>query len=147
MKPQMHTDTHRLPEMKPPMDADGRRLSLDELTEKVIGCAFTVSNALGCGFLEKVYENALVHEVRKQGLEIWQQSPIPVRYDGIVVGDYIADLIIEQKLLVEIKAARGIDEVHHAQCINYLKATGYKACLLMNFARPKVEIKRIVHRF
>ena len=129
------------------MNAGPTRGELNELSGKVIGCAFAVGNGLGCGFLEKVYENALVHEVRKAGLSVAQQRPIEVRYDGVVVGDYVADLLVEDVLLVEVKAVRALDDVHLAQCLNYLKATGLKLCLLVNFAKPKVEVKRVVNDF
>jgi GxxExxY protein len=97
----------------------------DELSETIIGCAYTVANVLGSGFLEKVYENALAHELRKSGLRVDQQPSIPVLYDGMIVGDYFADLVIEGRILVELKAMRAIEDIHKAQCINYLKATGY----------------------
>jgi GxxExxY protein len=115
-----------------------------DLTERIIGCAYTVSNTLGCGFLEKVYENALAHELRKAGMEVRQQEPVKVRYDGVVVGDYVADLIVEGRVLIELKAVDTLDKVHQAQCLNYLKATGLRVCLLLNFARPRLEIKRFV---
>lgn len=115
----------------------------DELTKKIIGCAFTVSNALGAGFLEKVYENALVHELRKQCLRVEQQKIITVQYDGVVVGDYIADLIVENQILIELKAAKGLDDVFVAICLNYLKVTKLRRCLLINFGKPKIEIRRI----
>jgi GxxExxY protein len=102
---------------------------------------------LGSGFLEKVYENALTHELRKAGLQVVQQFGTPVFYDGVVVGDYIADLLVEQFVLVELKAAKALDDIHMAQCMNYLKATGFHVCLLLNFGKPKVEVKRIVHGF
>lgn len=124
------------------MNTDGHRL--DRITEKIIGCAYAVSNELGCGFLEKIYENALVRELRKAGLEVAQQYPMQVVYDGVVVGDYAADLVVEEGVLVELKAVRALDEVHFAQCLNYLKATGLSICLLLNFGKPRVEIKRIV---
>jgi len=129
------------------MDTDARRILLDEITRKIIGCAYTVSNSLGSGFLEKVYENALTHELRKAGLQVVQQFGTPVFYDGVVVGDYIADLLVEQFVLVELKAAKALDDIHMAQCMNYLKATGFHVCLLLNFGKPKVEVKRIVHGF
>jgi GxxExxY protein len=116
------------------------------LTEKVIRCAFTVSNALGCGFLEKVYENALAHELRKAGLKTDQQHGITIRYDGVVVGEYAADLLVEGVLLVELKTVKDLDDVHLAQCLNYLRATNLCLCLLMNFAKPKVEIRRIANK-
>ena len=122
------------------MDTDEHGLNL--LTEKIIGCAYRVSNGLGCGFLEKVYENALAHELRKSGLSVEQQKPIIVRYDGIVVGEYVADLVVEGRVLVELKACKSLDDIHGAQCLNYLVATGFPICLLINFGRPKVEIKR-----
>ncbi|MGH6933176.1 MAG: GxxExxY protein [Dongiaceae bacterium] len=116
---------------------------MNEISERIIGCAFVVSNTLGVGFLEKVYENALAHELRKAGLVVAQQSPIPVRYDGILVGDYVADLLVEGCIVVELKHARSLDDVHLAQCLNYLKATGLGLCLLLNFGKPRVEVRRI----
>jgi GxxExxY protein len=129
------------------MNTDKRRSELDELTEKVIGCAFTVSNTLGCGFLEKVYENALAQEFRKHGIKFSQQQPIQVKYDGVVVGDYVADFLVEENVLVELKAVKDLDEIHLAQCLNYLKATGLSVCLLLNFGKPKVTVKRVVREF
>jgi GxxExxY protein len=126
------------------MHADEHGLKEDKITEKVIGCAYTVSNTLGCGFLEKVYENALAHEIRKAGLKVAQQHGIQIRYDGILVGEYVADLLVEGTVLVELKAVKSLDDIHAAQCLNYLKATGIQICLLINFGRPRVEIKRIV---
>jgi len=113
------------------------------ITEKIIGCAYTVSNVLGSGFLEKVYENALAHEIKKAGLKVQQQVPIQVHYDGLVVGYYLADLLVEECVLVELKAIQGLEDVHKAQCINYLKATGLRLCILLNFGTMRVEIKRI----
>jgi GxxExxY protein len=124
------------------MNTDGHRL--DELTERIIGCAYRVANGLGCGFLEKCYENAMVYELRKAGLTVEQQKAISVNYDGIIVGDYVADLIVEGLVVVELKAVRILDEVHSAQCINYLKATGLGVCLLINFGKPRITIKRFV---
>jgi len=129
------------------MDADARRSLLNEITEKVIGAAYAVGTALGHGFLEKVYENALAHELKKRGLNVQQQEAIQVRYDGIVVGDYVADLLVEGCVLVELKAVKALDEIHVAQCLNYLKATALQVCLLLNFGNPKVEVRRIVHKF
>ncbi len=128
------------------MNADehgSNQKEMNELTEKVIRYAFTVSNTLGCGFLEKVYENALAHELRKAGLKTDQQHGITIHYDGVVVGEYAADLLVEDVLLVELKAVKELDDIHVAQCLNYLRATNLRLCLLMNFAKPKVEIRRI----
>lgn len=129
------------------MDADTRKTDLNKITERIIGCAYTVGNKLGCGFLEKVYENALAHELRKSGLSVAQQNGIHIHYDGLVVGEYVADLLIEGRVLVELKAVKALDAIHFAQCLNYLKATGLPICLLINFGKPKVEIKRIVLNF
>ena len=120
---------------------------LNALTEKIIGAAFAVANNLGIGFLEKVYENALAFELRKNGLKAEQQSPIKIYYDNVIVGDYVADLVVEQSILVELKAVKALDDIHFAQCMNYLKATGMKVCLLLNFGTSKIQIKRIVNNF
>ena len=118
---------------------------LNELSHRVIGCGFTVLNALGAGFLEKVYEHALVHELRKAGLGVLQQQGFKVMYDGIVVGESIADMVVEQALLVELKAARVLDLAHHAQCINYLKASGLRLGLMLNFGNPRLGFKRVAN--
>lgn len=115
----------------------------DALTERIIGCAYNVLNALGPGFLEKVYENALAHELVKSGLQVEQQRPLTVRYDGVVVGEYLTDLLVEGVVLVELKAVKALDNAHLAQCINYLKATELKTCLLLNFGTHKLGIKRV----
>ncbi|MBC8497077.1 MAG: GxxExxY protein [Anaerolineales bacterium] len=118
--------------------------TLNDHTHTIIGCAYTVSNTLGVGFLEKVFENATAHEIRKSGLSVVQQHPIAVNYDGIVVGQYFADLLVENQILVEIKVAKDLTDIHAAQCLNYLRATGFPICLLINFGRPKVQVKRIL---
>ncbi len=127
------------------MDTKKTYIEINKITERIIGCAYQVINTLGSGFLEKVYENALVHELYKAGLKVTQQCPVQVKYDGISVGDYIADLLVEDCVLVEIKTVRQIDNSHMAQCMNYLKATGLNICLLFNFANRRLEFKRIVH--
>ena len=114
----------------------------DCLTQRIIGCAIAVSNGLGAGFVKKVYENALAHELRKAGLVVAQQRGVTVAYDGIVVGAYAVDLQVENRVLVEVKAVRALDAVHQAQCINYLRATGLPVCLLLNFGRPRLEVRR-----
>ena len=115
----------------------------NRLSEKVIGACYTVSNALGSGFLEKIYQNALAHELRKFGLKVEVQKPLYVTYDGVVVGEYFADLFIEDVLIIELKACDGFSDLHKAQCINYLNATKLPLCLLINFGRPRAEVKRI----
>ena len=108
---------------------------INVLTERIIGCAFKVSNTLGCGFLEKVYENALVHELRKQGLKAEAQKPISVYYDGVLVGEFFADILVEDTVILELKATIDHHAVFVAQCLNYLKATGKSLCLLLNFGK------------
>jgi len=124
-----------------------RRSRLDHITEKIIGCVHQVSNILGIGFLEKVYENALVVELTQAGLLVAQQRRIEVRYKDILVGDFVADLLVEECVIVEIKAVKALDDVHTAQCLNYLKATGLQVCLLVNFGAPKATVKRVVYGF
>jgi GxxExxY protein len=128
------------------MNADERRLRVNELAETIVGCAFRVSNSLGVGFLEKVYENALALELRHCGVFVEQQARIEVIYREAVVGEYVADLLVERLVVVELKVVKAFDEIHIAQCLNYLRATGHPLCLLINFATPRVEVKRIVHR-
>jgi GxxExxY protein len=117
---------------------------LNHITQKVIGCLYTVSNTLGGGFLEKVYQNAAAIEIAKTSLSVHQQYPIQVKYDGVIVGEYFADLLVQDLVLVELKAVKLLDEVHAAQCMNYLRATGLPVCLLVNFYRPKLETRRII---
>lgn len=117
----------------------------DALTERIIGCAYAVANTLGAGFLEKVYENALAHELRKVGLSVAQQHSIAVHYDGVLVGDFVADLLVEGSVLVELKATRDHADFYTAQCLNYLKATGKQTCLLLNFGKSRIDVKRYFH--
>ena len=128
------------------MKTDNSQSSIDELTEKIISAAFKVSNKLGCGFLEKVYENALAIELTKLKLNIFQQYPIEVFYEGINVGDFYADIIVNELVILELKSIKQITDAHRAQCLNYLKATQFKICLLINFGNPKIDVKRIVNQ-
>ncbi len=118
--------------------------AVNDITEKIIGCAYTVSNTLGIGYVEKVYENALVVATRKAGLQVEQQYPIKVVFDSVVVGEFFADLFVEKRVLVELKAVSMLMEEHTAQALNYLRATGAEVCLLINFAKPKIQIKRLL---
>jgi GxxExxY protein len=113
----------------------------DELTQKIIGCAFTVHNRLGPGFLEKVYENALRIELKKLGLTVKQQEPIAVLYDDQIVGEYYADLWVDERVVVELKAALTLVKEHEVQLVNYLTATKVDLGLLLNFG-PSVQVKR-----
>ncbi len=125
------------------MHAEG--MTPNELSGRVIGCAFTVLDTLGTGFLEKVYENALAHELRKTGLDVVQQVGLAVTYDGVMVDQYFVDLVVEHALLFELKTADAFDEGHRAQCVNYLKASGLRLCLLLNFGKSRLEIKRVAN--
>jgi len=115
-----------------------------ELTEQIIASFFEVYNSLGYGFLEKVYENALMIELSRQGLSVSQQYPITVKYAGQVVGEYFADLIVDDRVIVEIKAVRYLLKEHEAQLLNYLKATRYEVGLILNFGpSPKIVRKAL----
>jgi len=117
---------------------------VNEITRKIIGCAYDVSNTLGVGFVEKVYENALAHLIRKSDMVAVQQHPIKVNFDGIVVGDFFADLLIENRVLVDLKAVSRLMDNHTAQALNYLRASALEVCLIINFGKPKIEIKRLL---
>ena|SRR5215469_11542095 len=123
---------------------DANRAELDALSNRIIGCAFAVANALGSGFLEKVYENALAMELRMAGLGVEQQRGITVTYKGSVVGKYFVDILVEGAILIELKTVRALDRAHRAQCINYLRGTGKHLCLLFNFGTPRLEFQRVV---
>ena len=123
-----------------------KSLSDDDLiTQKIIGAAYEVSNNLGCGFLEKVYENALCLELKEIGLKYSNQSPVKVFYRNSVVGEYVADIIVEDRIIVELKALRRLEESHYSQCLNYLKATRLRLGLLLNFGQPRVQVKRLIN--
>ena len=123
------------------------RCELDSLSEKVLGAVFEVSNSLGAGFLEKVYERALLLELRLRGIRASAQAPVCVRYKGERVGDYFVDLLMEGELVLELKCVECLVAEHSAQCMNYLRASGMRVCLLVNFSRPKVEWRRVVLGF
>ena len=119
-------------------------MNITEITYKINGAIFEVNRILGPGFLEKVYENALLIEIRERGLKVENQAPINVKYKGNNVGQYIADLLVEEKVIVEIKTVEKLTNIHEAQLLNYLNATGIKIGLLVNFKNRKAEIKRMV---
>ena len=112
-----------------------------ELTAKIIECAFEVHKNLGFGFLESVYQNALAIELSKAGLKVDKEKRIQVHYDGQLIGDFVADLIVQDRIIVELKSSKEIHPAHEAQLVNYLKATGLEVGLLLNFGE-QVEIKR-----
>jgi GxxExxY protein len=115
-----------------------------DLVGAIVGAAFEVHNILGYGFLEKVYENALLVELAKRGMKVEAQKALKVKYKEAVVGDYVADLIADDKVIVELKAEQTYNKQHEAQLLNYLKATGLKVGVLINFGRTKCEFKRLV---
>ena len=127
------------------MLADQRRFN--QLSEKIIGCSFEVANTLGRGFVENIYANALAKELERQALETKREYPVKVHYKGELVGEFFCDLLVERLIIVEIKATSGLNNLQMAQCLNYLKATGFKLCLLINFGAASVQIKRIVNNF
>lgn len=120
---------------------------INSLTERVLGAVFEVSNTLGSGFLEKVYERALLKELGFRGIQAIPQASFNVNYKGQYVGEYFADILVEDVLVVELKCVERLSDEHTAQCINYLRASGRNVCLLVSFCRAKVEWKRIVHQF
>ncbi len=119
-------------------------MDLNDITYKINGAVFEVNKVLGHGFLEKVYEKALIVELRLQGLKAESQVPINVEYKTKNVGEYFADIVVEDKVLIELKAVVSLQKIHEVQLLNYLQATGYKVGLLINFTYPKAEIKRFV---
>jgi len=117
---------------------------LDRLTEIIIGSTFAVSNALGHVFLELVYKNSLLEELSAQGLSVQKEKPFPVNYRGRQVGLYTADIVVEEKIIVELKAIDGLIAAHRAQLLNYLKASGLPVGLLLNFGTPKLQMRRVI---
>lgn len=115
---------------------------MKEITQKIIGCAYNVLNNLGHGFMEKLYENALMLELEYIGLKAAHQVPISVSYRNKVIGNYIADIVVENKIIVELKVVSELSKIHAAQVINYIKATKYPVALLFNFSKPKLEFRR-----
>ena len=128
----------------PRKDTDAHELRNSDLTETVIGSAFEISQVLGAGFLEKVYERALIRELMLRGVSAKAQVSFPVCYKGQYIGEYVADLVVEEKLIVEFKCVDRPANDHLAQCINYLKASRLQVGLLINFQRPRVEWKRVL---
>ena len=117
---------------------------INDITYAIRGAIFEVNTVLGPGFLEKVYENSLLVELVRRGYKAEAQVPLKVQYKNIVVGEYFADLIVEDRVIIELKTAESLDRIHEAQLLNYLKATGIKVGLLVNFKHQKADIKRLV---
>ena len=119
-------------------------MNTNDITYQIRGAIFEVNKVLGSGFLEKVYEKALMIELRGRGLSVENQVPLKVSYKEQIVGEYFADLLVEDRVIVEIKSVANLLREHQAQLLNYLKATGISVGLLVNFTRDKAEIKRMV---
>ena len=120
---------------------------LNSLSDAVLAAVFEVANTLAAGFLEKVYRRALLRELALRGIQARAEASFAVSYKGEPVGEYFADLLVENLLVVELKCVDRLANEHTAQCLNYLRASGRSLCLLVNFQKPTVEWKRIVHRF
>lgn len=115
-----------------------------ELTHEILNVAFEVHNVLGCGFLEKVYENAMMSEFRKRGIRAVSQMEMKVQYKDEEVGLFYADMIIDDKIILEIKTVERLTKVHQAQLLNYLKAIRFRVGLILNFANTRLEYKRMI---
>ena len=135
VKKYLPTDEHRYTQIV--------RVDLNSLTEAVIGAAFEVSNTLGAGFLEKLYERALVNELALRGITAVTQVSYPVAYKGQLIGEFHPDLVVENILIVELKCVDRFAPTHLAQCLSYLQASGLTLALLLNFQHPKVECRRV----
>jgi GxxExxY protein len=138
-------------ENQPQIGADSTQINFDltsfpdkELTQKVIGAAYEVHNELGPGFLEVIYQTALVRELSALGIKAVVQAPIPVFYKGSAIGQYFADVLANDRLIIELKAVAAIDSAHEAQVLHYLTATRLQLALIINFGGPSVRVKRIV---
>jgi len=126
------------------INTDKEEYKYKELTGLVLKSAFEVHNTLGCGFLEKVYERALLHELKSNKIKAEAQKPKKIIYKGEEVGTYIADIVIDSKVIIELKTVDFLSLIHKAQALNYLKASGYEVALILNFSRPRLEYKRVI---
>jgi len=126
------------------MDTNENEILYKDLSYKIVGPAMRVHRKLGYGFLEKVYENALMVLFRREGIEAKQQAPITVYFEEEIVGNYYADILAEDKVILEIKSVEKIIDAHIAQTLNYLKATGLRLAIILNFSKEKLEYKRII---
>jgi len=126
------------------MNTNKEKIIYKDLSYKITGLAMEVHSKLGYGFLEKVYENAMMVLLRREGIHAKQQAPITVYFDGEVVGDYYADILVKDKIILELKAIEKITDVHRAQTLNYLKATGLHLAILLNFGKERLQYERFV---
>ncbi len=127
------------------MNTNDDKMVYPELSYQIIGMAMDIHNRLGSGFLEKVYENAMMVLLNRAGIKAEQQAPIKVYFDGAVVGDYYADILVENKIILELKVADRLTDVNRAQTLNYLKATGLRLAILINFGKQRLESERYVN--
>ncbi len=127
-----------------PMNTNDNYIIYKDLSYRIIGLAIEVHNKLGYGFLEKVYENALMKVFKREGIRAYQQVSIPVYFDGEIVGDFYADILVNDQILLELKAINHIIDAHRAQIINYLKATDIKLGIVLNFGKTRLEQERFV---
>ena len=119
----------------------------EEITGKILEACFEVSNELGIGYLESVYEKSLLIALRQKGLKAENQVPLQVKFRGQIVGEYFVDILVEEKVLIELKVANGLSKENFAQTINYLKSTNLEVGLLINFGTPKIEYRRFINKF
>ena len=127
------------------MDTDERKILYEDLSYRIIGLAMEVHSKLGYGFLEKAYENALILLFRREGIQAKQQAPVKVYFDGEVVGEYFADILVEDRIILELKAMDKITDVHKAQALNYLRATGLRLAVILNFGKKRIEYERLIN--
>ncbi len=127
------------------MNTNEKIILYEDLSYKIFGLAMEIHRKLGHGFLEKVYENALMLVLRREGIEAKQQAPIKVYFEGEIVGEYFADILVENKIILELKALNEITDAHMAQALNYLKATGLRLAIIINFAKRRLEYERIIN--
>lgn len=127
------------------MKTDANNLIYQDLSYQIVGMAMQVHRQLGYGFLEKVYENALAVLLKRAGLHFSQQAPLKVLFEGVVVGDYFADILVEGKIILELKSCEGVMPAHRAQVLNYLKATGMELGYIFNFGKKSLEHERLIH--
>lgn len=116
----------------------------EDLTERIIKLSIEAHKTLGPGFMESVYENALIYEMKKEGLKFEEQKVITIPYKGTVIGEHRLDVVVEDKIIVELKAVKNFEDIHMAQIISYMKASGKRVGLLLNFGKKRLEIKRVV---
>lgn len=127
------------------MNTNEEKIVYPELSYQIVGMAMDIQNRLGSGFLEKVYENALMVLLSRAGIRAEQQAPVKVYFDGTVVGDYYADILVDGKVIVELKVVDKLTDIHRAQTLNYLKATGLRLAILINFGKQRLESERFVN--